>query len=153
MNAIQTRTGTPIPFDPALKVEVLGPDDRFVQDETDTNNASVVIQLTFGQVSFLFTGDAERPEEEAIVSGGDVRSTILKVGHHGSRSSTDDAWLQAVRPQIGVISAGKDNRYGHPHQEVLDALNRFGVKIYRTDQSGTVTITTDGATFTVATDR
>jgi beta-lactamase superfamily II metal-dependent hydrolase len=154
VNAIETRTGTQLPFDPAVKVDVLGPDDRFVQDEVDTNNASIVMKLTYGQVSFLFTGDAEKPEEDAIMSGGgDVRSTVLKVGHHGSRTSTDDAWLKAVQPAVGAISVGKDNQYGHPHREVIDLLNRAGVKIYRTDLSGTITITTDGSTYRVTTDR
>jgi competence protein ComEC len=154
VNAIQTRTGTTIPFDPAVKVEVLGPDDRFVQDEGDSNNASIVIKLTYGQIGFLFTGDAETDEEQAILSSGaNVRSTVLKAGHHGSRSSTSEAWLAAVAPQIAVISAGQGNQYGHPHQEILDRLNRAGVRIYRTDQSGTITITTDGSTINVATDR
>jgi len=152
--AILTRTGTSIPFDPAVSVEVLGPDDEFVQDEDDRNNASIVIRLTYGSVSFMFTGDAEDAEEEAILaSGADLRSAILKVGHHGSRSSTSEPFLAAVDPQIGMISASADNRYGHPHQEVLDQLEQAGVQIYRTDQNGTITITTDGSTIDVETDR
>lgn len=152
-NAIQTRTGTTIPFDPALQVQVLGPEDDVVQRD-DTNNASIVIKLTYGQVSFLFTGDAEELEEETILSHGvDLHSTVLKVGHHGSRSSTSEAWLNAVQPQVGVISAGLNNRYGHPHQEVLDLLNRFDVQIYRTDQQGTITIVTNGSTFDVQTEK
>ena len=154
VNAIQTRTGTSIPFDPAVRVEVLGPDDEFVQDDNDTNNASIVIRLTYGSVSFMFTGDAEDPEEEAILaSGADLRSAILKVGHHGSRSSTSETFLAAVDPQIGVISAGANNQFGHPHQEVLDRLEQGGVQIYRTDQGGTITITTNGSTIDVETDR
>jgi len=154
VNAIQTRTGTSIPFDPAVRVEVLGPDDEFVQDDNDTNNASIVIRLTYGSVSFMFTGDAEDPEEEAILaSGADLRSAILKVGHHGSRSSTSEPFLAAVDPQIGVISAGANNQFGHPHQEVLDRLEQGGVQIYRTDQGGTITITTNGSTIDVETDR
>jgi beta-lactamase superfamily II metal-dependent hydrolase len=152
-NAIQTRTGASIPFDPSVQVEVLGPDEDAVQDD-DTNNASIVIKMTYGQITFLFTGDAEGPQEETILaSGADLRSTVLKVGHHGSRSSTSEEWLNAVDPQVGVISAGENNRYGHPHQEVLDLLNRFGVQIYRTDQSGTITITTDGSTLDVQTEK
>ena len=152
--AILTRTGTSIPFDPAVSVEVLGPDDEFVQDEDDRNNASIVIRLTYGSVSFMFTGDAEDAEEEAILaSGADLRSAILKVGHHGSRSSTSEPFLAAVDPQIGMISASADNPYGHPHQEVLDQLEQAGVQIYRTDQNGTITITTDGSTIDVETDR
>ena len=153
LNTIRVRTGTKIPFDPSVKVEVLGPDDRFVV-EGDNNDASIVIRLTYGGVSFMFTGDAEGPEEQAILaSGADVRSTVLKVGHHGSHSSTSQAFLDAVDPQIGVISAGKDNRYGHPHKEVLDRLGQAGVQVYRTDRSGTITITTDGSTIDVTTAR
>lgn len=154
VNAIQTRTGTSIPFDPDVRVEVLGPDDEFVQDDNDTNNASIVIRLTYRSVSFMFTGDAEVPEEEAILASGvHLRSAILKVGHHGSRSSTSELFLAVVDPQIGVISAGANNRYGHPHREVLDRLGQAGVQIYRTDQNGTITITTDGLTIDVETDR
>ena len=154
VNAIQTRTGTIIPFDSAVRVEVLGPDDEFVQDDNDTNNASIVIRLTYGSVSFTLTGDAEVPEEEAILaSGADLRSAILKVGHHGSRSSTSEPFLAAVDPQIGVISVGEGNQYGHPHQDALDRLDQAGVQIYRTDQGGTITITTDGSTIDVETDR
>jgi beta-lactamase superfamily II metal-dependent hydrolase len=102
----------------------------------------------------MLTGDAEDAEEEAILaSGPDLRSAILKVGHHGSRSSTGEEFLAAVDPQIAVISAGADNQYGHPHPEVLDRLEQAGVQIYRTDQSGTITITTDGSTVDVETDR
>jgi len=78
---------------------------------------------------------------------------VLKVGHHGSRSSTSEEWLNAVDPQVGVISAGENNRYGHPHQEVLDLLNRFGVQIHRTDLSGTITIMTDGSTLDIQTEK
>lgn len=154
VNAIQVRTGTAIPFDPALKLEVLGPEDRFVQDPNDRNNASIVIKMTYGQVSFLFTGDAESQEEQIILaSGADVRSTVLKAGHHGSRTSTNGPFLEAVAPQIAVISAGEGNRYGHPHQEVLDRLRDAGVQVYRTDLNGTVTITTDGSTLNVTAER
>jgi beta-lactamase superfamily II metal-dependent hydrolase len=154
VSAIPVRTGTIIPFDSAVSVEVLGPDDRFVQVQGDNNNASIVIRLTYGQASFMLTGDAEDAEETAILAGGaDLRSAVLKVGHHGSRSSTGEAFLSAVEPQIGVISAGEDNRYGHPHQDVLDRLSQHGVTIYRTDLSGTITITTDGSTISVETER
>jgi beta-lactamase superfamily II metal-dependent hydrolase len=154
VSAIPVRTGTSIPFDSAVTVEVLGPDDRFVQDEDEANDASIVIRLTYGQASFMLTGDAEDAEETAILAGGaDLRSAVLKVGHHGSRSSTGEAFLSAVDPQIGVISAGEDNRYGHPHQDVLDRLSQHGVTVYRTDLSGTITITTDGSTISVETER
>lgn len=154
VNAIQVRTGTTIPFDPQVTLEVLGPDARFVQVQGDNNNASIVIKLTYGQVSFMLTGDAEGEEESAILAGGaDVRSTVLKVGHHGSHSSTSEAFLTAVAPQLAVISVGASNRYGHPAQEVLDRLSQHNVGIFRTDQSGTVTLTTDGASITTTTEK
>ena len=154
LDAIQVRTGTPIELDSALQLDVLGPDERFVEIEGDSNNASIVIRLVYSQVSFLFTGDAEGAEEQAILaSGADLRSTVLKVGHHGSSFSTGVTFLAAVGPQIAVISAGRDNAYGHPHPSVLDRLQRAGAQVFRTDQHGTVTITTDGSTLTVSTDR
>jgi len=125
-----------------------------VEVEGDNNNASIVIRLTYGQVSFLFTGDAEGEEEAAILaSGANLRSTVLKVGHHGSRDSTGDAFLTAVAPQIGVISAGEANRFGHPHREVLERLEQAGVQVLRTDQSGTITMSTDGSSLDITTAR
>ena len=153
VKAIRVRTGTQIPFDPAVNLEVLGPDAQFVAEEGETNNASIVIRMLYGQVSFMFTGDAELEEEAAILaSGADVRSTVLKVGHHGSRGSTGEAFLAAVAPQIGAITAGQGNQYGHPHSETLDRLKRAGLQIFRTDQSGTITVETDGASIHVKTD-
>ena len=154
VNAIQVRTGTTIPFDAALQLDVLGPDDRFASVPGDNNNASIVIRLKYGLVSFLFTGDAEGDEEQAILArGADVRSTVLKVGHHGSRTSTGEAFLTAVAPQLAVISVGQGNRYGHPAQETLDLLSRHNVQVFRTDLSGTITMTTDGASITVTPER
>ncbi|HEY4722111.1 MAG TPA: MBL fold metallo-hydrolase, partial [Anaerolineae bacterium] len=153
IEALKVRVGTPIPFDPALKLEVLHPDDAAVQAD-DTNNASIVIKLTYGQISFLLTGDAEMKANQAMLDrGADVRSTVLKLGHHGSRTSTDLDWLKQVSPQIGIISASADNSYGHPHSEVIAALKQFGLQYIRTDEHGTITITTDGATTHVTSQR
>ncbi len=153
VDALQVRTGTQIPFDPTVKLAVLGPDDQAVQSD-DTNNASIVIKLTYGTISFLFTGDAEMSENKAILNHGfDVGSTVLKLGHHGSRTSTDESWLRAVQPQLGIISAGAGNTYGHPHPEVIAALKKVGVPYWRTDEHGTITVTTDGSTMQVATER
>jgi competence protein ComEC len=145
IDALQVRTGTQIPFDSAVKLEVLGPDDEAVQSD-DTNDASIVIKLTYGQTSFLLTGDAESPENRAILRQGfDVHSTVLKLGHHGSSTSTDEDWLRAVRPQLAIISVGANNPYGHPHRQVIDALNKLGIQYIRTDEHGAVTVTSDGA--------
>jgi competence protein ComEC len=151
--AVRARGGMSLDFDPALVTAILGPTDALVESD-DTNNASIVIRMTYSAVAFLFIGDAEETEESVILnSGADVHAQILKVGHHGSRNSTSPDWLQAVSPQVGIISVGKNNRYGHPHPEVLQWLSQFGVKVYRTDQQGTISIVTDGTTYEVSTER
>ncbi|MDY7040141.1 MAG: ComEC/Rec2 family competence protein, partial [Chloroflexota bacterium] len=153
LTPIQTRRGTSLELDPALKVEVLAPGDDVVET-TDTNNASIAIRLTYGAVSFLFTGDAEDEEEDWILNrGGSVRSQILKISHHGSQTGTSDAWLNAVSPEVAVISVGADNRYGHPSSQVIERLARRGIEIYRTDQKGTITVTTDGSGYQVITEK
>jgi competence protein ComEC len=153
VEALKVRTGAAIPFDPSVKIEVLAPDEAAVQSD-DTNNASIVIKLTYGSTSFLLTGDAEFPENKAILDhGGDVRSTVLKLGHHGSRTSTNEDWLRRVQPQLGIISAGKDNSFGHPHPEVIAALEKSQVPYIRTDEHGTITVTSDGATIRVTSEK
>jgi len=153
LTPIKARRGTPLDFDPALKVEVLAPGDDVVETN-DTNNASIVIRLTYGAVSFLFTGDAENEEEAWILDqGGDVQAQILKVSHHGGKTGTSEAWLNAVSPEVAVISVGADNHYGHPSSQVIERLARRKVKIYRTDQQGTITITTDGSGYQVSTEK
>ena len=120
----------------------------------DTNNNSIVLRLSYGNVDFLFTGDAEREAEASILESGlIVQADILKVGHHCSRTSSSAQFLDAVKPQVSIYMAGTDNRYGHPHQETLDALAQIGAEIYGTDNSGTIVITTDGEAFTTQTER
>lgn len=107
------------------------------------NNYSPVIKVSFGQVSFLLTGDAEElSESEMLKSGADLQADVLKVGHHGSHSSTSPEFFRAVNPRYAVIQVGAGNDYGHPHRETLQTLRR--VKVYRTDLHGTVVFTTDG---------
>lgn len=111
----------------------------------DLNNYSVVVKLTYGDNSFLFTGDAEDvSEQEMLRAGADVSADVLKVGHHGSHSSTTSAFLDAVKPSIAVISCGTGNSYGHPHEETMSALNKRNITIYRTDKDGSVVLTSDG---------
>lgn len=115
----------------------------------DTNNNSIVIRLTHGDNSFLFTGDMEEEAESDILSGkGSVKADVLKVGHHGSRSSSSEAFLEAVAPSYAVISCGEDNSYGHPHAQTLNTLRRMGVQVFRTDEQGTVTASSDGSQIT-----
>jgi|LSQX01.2.fsa_nt_gb beta-lactamase superfamily II metal-dependent hydrolase len=116
------------------------------------NNYSAVIKIQYGNTSFLLTGDAEaESEQQMLVSGTNLKADVLKVGHHGSNSSTTSSFIKAVSPKYAVISCGAGNQYGHPHQEVLSRLANTGVKTYRADTDGTVIFISDGKTFTVKT--
>ena len=127
--------------------QVVGPEQG---EDDNQNNNSLMIRFQFGSASFLFTGDAEATEEaDTLAAGYDVQADVLKVGHHGSSTSTSDAFLQAVHPVCAVISCGAGNDYGHPHQETLDKLSAAGVTVYRTDLSGAITVLTDGTTIRV----
>jgi competence protein ComEC len=119
----------------------------------DLNDTSLVLHLQAGQVSFLFTGDAERPSEQAMLRevAAELPSTVLKVGHHGSYTSSSPEFLAIVQPVVAVYSAGAHNSYGHPHASTIRNLQRVGAQIYSTDKDGTVVIATDGATYTVTT--
>ncbi len=113
------------------------------------NDHSVVTRIAFGNTAFLFTGDAESTSESQILSKGfDVKSDVLKVGHHGSKTSTTASFLKNVSPKYAVISVGKGNNYGHPTQEVLGRLDSQRVKVYRTDEAGTIIATSDGTNIT-----
>ena len=111
------------------------------EEKSNLNLSSIVIRMTYGEQSFLFMGDAETKNEEARSW---TQTNVLKVGHHGSNTSSSQSFLDQVKPQIAVISVGKGNKYGHPKQVILDRLNKMGIKIYRTDESGTIKITCDG---------
>lgn len=109
------------------------------------NDYSIVMYLQFGHTSFMFTGDAEAvSENDMLESGRNLRASVLQAGHHGSRTSTTEAFLTAVAPQAVVISVGAGNQFGHPHPEVLERLERHGVMILRTDELGTIVMMTDG---------
>ena len=121
-----------------LSVKMLAP----VLDEYDnTNDYSAVIKVAYGDTSFLFTGDAEEYAEDLIT--GDVSADVLKVGHHGSSTSTGEAFLQRVSPSYAVISCGLGNSYGHPHTETIEKLG--GIPVFRTDEMGTIVATSDGS--------
>lgn len=132
-------------------VEFLGPVD---ENGKDLNSTSIVLKITYGNTSFLFTGDAESDEEEEILnSGADLKSTVLKVGHHGSRTSTSYPFLREVMPQYAVISVEKGNSYGHPNEETLSKLSDAGVEVYRTDESGDIVMTSDGNNISITTSK
>ena len=141
-----------------LELYVLHPSDP-VDRYANTNNSSVVIRLEYGDVSFLFTGDVEAEGESEMLSElGNSASElldvdILKVAHHGSRTSSSEAFLSVVTPEVAVISVGEGNRYGLPDEEVLHALAEVGAEVYRTDYDGTVVIWTDGSEYSVTTEQ
>jgi len=131
-------------------IEVLNPNTLTGQ----LNNGSIVIRVIFSNIIFLFMGDAEIPAEEEILNRGHaLKADILKVGHHGSRSSTSYRFLEAVDPEIAIYSAGHGNSYGHPHPEVIERLNLFGIDVYGTDTHGSIIISTDGKTYLIETER
>ncbi len=141
------RGGISLSFSNAF-IDVLWPYSP--ENEKETNNMSIVLKLIYGEASFLFTGDVEHDVESQLVKNGeDLSANVLKVGHHGSSSSTSYLFLRSVMPQFAVISCGKNNEYKHPHKETLDMLNQADVELYRTDQLGTVIISTDGMFITV----
>lgn len=126
-------------------IEILG-----VNAESDANNTSIVLMITYGETRFLFTGDAEREAEQAILNRGvDLSATVLKTGHHGSDTSTSYVWLNAIMPQYAVISVGEGNSYGHPTDAVLSRFRDADVTVYRTDLNGDVVAVLDGKTVTI----
>ena len=134
----------------SAQITVLGP----VKEYDDPNNTSIVLRADYGETSFLFTGDAEQEAEQDILEAGfDVSATVLKVGHHGSNTSTGYRWLREVAPVYGVISCGVDNDYGHPHDEPLSRLRDADVELYRTDLQGHIVCTSDGQTVTFTTNK
>ena len=127
----------------------LGP----VAQYSDTNDTSLVLRLDYGSTSFLLTGDMEADAERDLVNtGANLKADVLQVGHHGSSTSTSYIFLNSVLPEMGVISCGVNNKYGHPHEETLSILRDAGVDVYRTDLLGTITIGSDGRNYTVGTE-
>ena len=115
------------------------------EDVENLNLSSVVIKLVFGENSFIFCADAETENEyEMLNSGYDLKANVIKLGHHGSSSSSSEKFLKAVDPDVAIISVGKDNDYGHPHSKIIKRLNRLGIKAYRTDLNGTIILSSDG---------
>jgi competence protein ComEC len=123
-------------------VTVLAPNSS---EYEDSNDYSIVVKVTFGSTTLLLTGDAEAlSEKELVASGKDLSATLLKVGHHGSLTSTSQAFLDKVSPKFAIISAGAGNKYGHPAQETMDKLKAKGVKVFRTDEQKTIVATSNG---------
>lgn len=131
-------------------LEILGPAAEF----EDNNNQSVVCRVTFGARRFLFMGDAQMQAENALLAAGtDLKADVIKIGHHGSDTSTQDSLLDAVDPQIALISCGAGNPYGHPDSSVLARLNKRDIACYRSDLCGNIVVSTDGTAITVETEK
>lgn len=142
---ILVRKGMRLDIGGGAVIDILFPDRDI--STWDTNDGSIVAKLTYGKTSVMLTGDATTKTEKIILeesSKDQLQSTILKVGHHGSRTSTSYEFVKAISPTYAVISDGKDNKYGHPHQDTLDTLTQFGVKIFRTDLLGTIIMKSGG---------
>lgn len=140
------KRGMVVNFGDGAKLQILFPNQDV--SNWETNRASVVARLVYGDASFLLTGDSPIPIENVLLTLDSefLDSDVLKAGHHGSRTSTSLTFAEAVSPEYAVISAGKDNTYGHPHKEVLDILQKLGAKIVSTAESGTIKFETNGKT-------
>lgn len=150
INALNSKDHKIISARPGIKIDlgnniicsIISPINNYYKE---LNNYSVVIKISYNNTSFLFMGDAETyNEEEMAKEGYNLKADVLKIGHHGSKSSTSDAFLSEVQPKIAIISSGKDNEYGHPDNKTLNKLKEKNISIYRTDIDGSITLESDG---------
>jgi len=146
---VVARRGQTVWLDDDIYLEILFPD----RDPSgwESNDASIITRLVYGDIAFMLTGDAPQKMEQYVagLDGKGLASSVLKLGHHGSKTSTSDMFLGFVAPQYAVISAGKDNRYGHPHEEVTSLVEGFGISMLATAEHGTVIFRTDGKSVTI----
>ncbi|MGE8000183.1 MBL fold metallo-hydrolase [Lysinibacillus sp. NPDC093190] len=138
------KTGDSIAFDDDINVKVLNANEH----AKDNNDASIVLKIAYGNVSFLLTADAGIALEKEMMQH-DVKATVLKAGHHGSNTSSSAEFIQAVHPEMAILSYGEGNKYGHPHAELVERLQAIGSKIYATAEAGTVIVSTDGVNYDV----
>lgn len=138
-------------YAPSVNEEFIFQDSKFIvlapnsSNYDEINNYSIVVKFIYNETSYLFAGDAENLSEEEMLNNEiDLSADVLKVGHHGSKSSTSQKFLNAVNPKYAVISVGKDNDYGHPKQDIMNRLKNSNIIVYRTDESGTITLISDG---------
>lgn len=141
---ILVRRGMLLNLGEGARLNILFPDRD--TDDWETNTASIVAKLVYGNNSFLLTGDSPIAIEKylSMIDGLNLKSDVLKAGHHGSRTSTSESFASLVSPEYAVISAGKDNKYGHPHKEVLDILEKSKTTILKTYEQGTISFSSDG---------
>ncbi len=142
---ILARRGMRINIDDGAYLDILFPNQDV--EGWDTNEASIVARLTYGENSFLFTADSPQKIENYLASvyKENLKTDVLKVGHHGSKTSSSELFIEYVSPDYAIISVGKDNSYGHPHEEVMNRLKNFGISILRTDELGTIQMRSDGS--------
>ena len=150
--------GDVLDFGGGVSFRVLGPTAQMVKEggkkngKPNLNINSIVGRLEYGNFTMLFTGDAEKETEKAVLShhsAAEIKSLVLKAPHHGSKTSSTAAFLKAAAPEAVAISCGAGNEYGHPHKEVLERYKKFNIKVYRTDQGGTIAVISDGKTYNV----
>lgn len=139
----ELKGGMIIDLGEGAKFEVFTPQKS---EYEELNDYSPIMKLSFGDTSYLFTGDAEKlAEEEALAKyKTSLDSDVIKFGHHGSSISSSNAFIEAVSPKYGIISCAKDNKYGHPHRETLDIIKKYNIKTFRTDTDGEIILTSDG---------
>ena len=162
---VKVKAGDVLDFGNGVSFEIVSPSQSLIDEDTaaikakkkvDVNNESVVGRLTFGSFAMLFTGDAEGPVEKDMAAsyGKKLKCQVLKAGHHGSKTSSTAEFLKLVQPESVVMSLGVNNQYGHPHEALLNRLQKQGVKnIYRTDANGTITIVSDGSSYSITTEK
>lgn len=162
---VKVKAGDVLDFGNGVSFEIVSPSQSLIDEDTaaikakkkvDVNNESVVGRLTFGNFAMLFTGDAEGPVEKDMAAsyGKKLKCQVLKAGHHGSKTSSTAEFLKLVQPESVVMSLGVNNQYGHPHEALLKRLQKQGVKnIYRTDANGTITIVSDGSSYSITTEK
>jgi competence protein ComEC len=152
---IYAQAGQVLQFDSGITVKILSSgEDAQVTGGLPLNDSSIVAMMTYHEIDTLFTGDiSSAVEYELTHSGESINAEILKVPHHGSRFSSSQDFVRAVRPSAAIISSGKGNRYGHPHAEVLERFAREQTEVFRTDTLGDITVASDGHTFEVITER
>lgn len=148
----KARAGQNLQVEDGLTLNFLHPTDEPAPPPDDINNSSIVFKLTYKAFAMLFTGDAETwAEEQMLARHADLKAQVLKVGHHGSKSSTTEPFLDAVKPEVAVLQAGVGNSYGHPHGVTLEKFNQRTIKVYATNFAGPITIYSDGKTYRVLT--
>lgn len=140
--------GDTIPLDSGIEITILNTGEK----DDDNNEASIVLKVQYEDISFLLTGDADSGVEKSMLSEYDLKSTVLKAGHHGSETSSSDAFIREVQPEVTILSYGENNMYGHPTPEVVTRLKKVKSDIYSTAEVGNIVMRTDGRDYTVGTD-